>query len=216
MATNSTYEINFTDNDPAKTITIQEENIDTSTDLVLFGRKRLQYGSDMNQNLLSLLENFACPENPNNPGTPNLTRSNGKLADPLIGQFWYNETTKLPYVFTTAGWISLLSSSSIASVWGIITHGQQIPQPVGDDGYVFSYAECVWIVSPFTIDGEIFNYTIDTSSTGVVTAQLNGGSSLVVNYLIVGIKHNLNAGTLAPVITPSVTPTSTITPTPTP
>lgn len=216
MASNSTYEINFTDNDPAKTITITEENIDTSTDLVLFGRKRLQYGADMNQNLLSLLENFACPEDSLNPGNPNTARSNGKLVDPVIGQFWYNETRKLPYIFTKTGWVSLLSSSSIASVWGIITHGQQIPQPVGDDGYVFSYSECVWIVSPFTIDGEIFNYTLDTSSTGVVTAQLNGGSSLVVNYLIVGIKNNINAGTLSPVITPSVTPTSTTTPTPTP
>lgn len=216
MTSNSTYEINFTDNDQSKTITIQEENTDTSTDLVLFGRKRLQYGSDMNQNLLSLLENFACPESPTNPGNPNLTRSNGKLTDPIIGQLWYNETRSLPFVFTSAGWVSLLSSGSIASNWGIITNGQQIPQPVGDDGYVFSYTECVWIVSPFTIDGEIFNYTIDTSSTAVVAAQLNGGGSLVVNYLIVGIKSNNNAGTLVPVITPSVTPTTTITPTPTP
>lgn len=211
MVNNTTYTINFTDTSKTP-ITIQEQGIDTSTDITLFGRERLAYGAEMNQNILSLLEKFACPENPLAPGTPNLTRSGEKLANPIVGQLWYNSTRKLPFIWNGKTWISLLSKGSIASNWGIITHGQQIPQPVGDDGHVFPYNECVWIVGPFTIDGQISDYVIDTSTNAVVTAQFNSGQSLVVNYLIVGIRNNVNIGTLTPIVTPTVTPTNSLTP----
>jgi hypothetical protein len=207
----TTYVVNFTDStkDP---ILIQEDAIDQSTDVTLFGRTRLQYGADMNQNMLSLLEKFACPENTAIPGTPNFTRSDGKLAVPIEGQLWYNSTQKIPFIYNGTKWVSLLAKGSIASNWGIIFDGQKIPQPVSEDGYVFSYSECVWIVGPFTIDGEIINYDIETSSTGTVTAQLNSGQSMVVSYLIIGIRNNTNAGSSNPVITPTVTPTISLTP----
>lgn len=217
------YDVKFTNNYDAVNnpnglhpIVIQEESINTQTDIALFGRKRLSYGRDMNQNMLSLLEKFACPENPLIPGTPDLSKSGGKLTNPIMGQMWYNETQKIPFMWDGTTWVSLLSHGSIASNWGIISNGQQLPQPVGDDGYTFTYNECVWIVGPFSIDGEIFDYTIETDSNGVVTATYNSGQPLVVNYLIVGIKGNTNEGTLNPVITPTPTPTVSRTPSSTP
>jgi len=206
----SQYVISFTDK-TKQPIIIPEEGTNTSTDITLFGRKKLSYGQAMNQNLLSLLENFACPESLAIPGTPNLTRSNGKLTNPIVGQIWYNSTTKTPFIWNGVKWISLLTKGSIATNWGIITNGQQLPQPVGDDGYIFSYSECVWIVGPFAIDGELTQFSIETSSTADVTATSNIGD-LVCNYLIVGIKGNINQGNM------DITPTATIpvTPTPTP
>lgn len=209
----SQYEISFTDGTKSPII-IQEESHNISTDITLFGRRKIQYGQAMNQNMLSLLENFACPENPANPGTPDLNRSKGKLSRPVVGQFWYNSTQKIPYIWDGSRWNSLLSQGSIASNWGVITNGQQIPQPISDDGYVFSYNECVWIVGPFTIDGQLTEYTVETSENAVVTATSNLGD-LVCNYLIVGIKGNINQGSLSPVITPTPTPTRSVTPTPT-
>jgi hypothetical protein len=212
----TTYVVNHTDSSK-QPILIQEESTDTSTDLVLFGRTRLQYGADMNQNMLSLLERFACPESTVTPGTPNFTRSDGKLSSPVEGQLWYNSTQKVPFVWNGTSWVSLLSKGSIASNWGIIFDGQRIPQPVGEDGYVFQYSECVSIVGPFTMDGEIINYDIEVNqSTGIITAQMNSGQSLVASYLIIGIRNNTNAGTNFPVVTPTVTPTISLTPSTTP
>lgn len=207
----TTYNVNFTDS-TKQPIDIQETEIDTSTDIALFGRQRLQYGAEMNQNMLSLLENFAVPEDPTRPGNPNLTLTDGSLASPIMGQIWYNPTKKTPYVFNGTRWVSLLSSGSIASNWGIISNGQQIPAPVGSDGYQFSYNECVWIVGPYTTGTELFNFEIDTDAFANVTAQCNGGTQMVVNYLIVGIRGNSNAGTLSPQPAPTVTPTISITP----
>jgi hypothetical protein len=212
----TTYVVNHTDSSK-QPILIPEESIDNSTDIALFGRTRLQYGADMNQNMLSLLERFACPESSTVPGTPNLNRSDGKLATPIEGQIWYNSTRKLPFVWNGSSWVALLSSGSIASNWGIIFDGQKIPQPIGDDGYVFQYSECVMIVGPFTMDGEIFNYDIECNqTTGVVIAQMNSGQSLVASYLIIGLRNNVNTGTNFPVVTPTMTPTISVTPSSTP
>ena len=45
----------------------------SATDISIFGRTKLEYGRDMNANLLHILENCACPENLSVPGTPDLT-----------------------------------------------------------------------------------------------------------------------------------------------
>lgn len=219
----TTYVVPFT-NSTKTPISITEQSVDNSTDVTLFGRSELAYGAQMNQNMLSLLEKFACPESIQFPGTPDLTKSNGKLINPVVGQIWYNSTQKIPFFWTGLIWSSMLSGGSIASNWGIITNGQQIPQPIDDNGNAFPYTECVWIVGPFTIDGEVTtDYTIETNANAVVTATLNVNDSgfalsksLVVNYLIVGIKGNVNRGSLNPIQTPTPTPTISITPSVTP
>lgn len=206
----SNYTVNYTNKDKGP-ISISEESLDTSTDLVLFGRKRLEYGKDMNQNLLNLLEHFACPEDSNNPGNPDLNRSGGKLTAARNGQIWYNTTVDLPYLRSASSWIPLFRDGSIQSNWGIITNGQQIPQPIGVDGSAFPYSECVWIVGPFTINGEITDYTIETDGNAFVTATSNIGP-LVCNYLIIGIKGNINRGIQTPIVTVTPTPTRSVTP----
>ena len=207
----SNYIVNFTNKNKTP-ITISENNVDVSTDITLFGRKKLEYGKDMNQNLLNLLENFACPEDPVNPGNPDLNRSGGKLINPVNGQFWYNTTQDLPYFRSDSKWVVLFRDGSIQANWGIISNGQQIPAPLLPNGSAFSYSNCVWIVGPFAISGELTEYAIETTANNAVVTATSNLGPLVCNYLIVGIRGNSNIGNQNPIVT--VTPTPTLSRTP--
>lgn len=219
MANDNQYVIDFTDSTKSP-IVIDETKVDTSTDITLFGRRKLHYGADMNQNLLSLLEHFACPEDSDNLGYPNLLLSGGKLENPKLGQFWYNSTTKVPYVWNGTFWEGIFSDSSIATNWGILQNGERIPAPIDSQGNTFDYSECVWVISPFTMaSGEFDSYVIETDINGFITCTYTKDlvtTTGFVNYLIVGIKNNINKGTLYPVLTPSPTPTISPTPSATP
>ncbi len=218
----SKYVVNFTNKNKTPII-IEDDHVDTSTDLMLLGRAKIHYGADLNQSLLSLLQKFSCPEDTSNPGFPNTVLSQGKLINPIVGQIWYNSTQQAPYIWNGSYWENIFSEASMSTNWGIISDGQQIPQPMDSEGNTFNYTECVWIVSPFTINGELEAYTLETNINAVVTytitpiggAPITGASNLV-NYLIIGIKNNVNNGALSPVITPSPTPTTSVTPSVTP
>lgn len=215
------YVINFTDSTVAP-IVIMENNVDTSTDITLFGKNELQYGASVNQNLLSLLEKFSCPEDADNPGYPNTVLSQGKLVNPILGQFWYNSTKETLSIWNGTTWSNLLTDTSMVVNWGTITNGNQIPQPIDSDGNAFAYINCAWIVSPCVMNGVMDSFTLDTDTSGNVTFSYTviGDSTTyydgVANYLIVGIKNNTNNGTLFPIITPSPTPTLSVTPSVTP
>jgi hypothetical protein len=67
----------------------------TSTDLQLVGRSVTDYGTVENENLVWLLQNFA-----NNTAPPT----------PLVGQLWYNTSTKALYVWTPDNvWLQVAS-----------------------------------------------------------------------------------------------------------
>lgn len=56
-----TYNVKYTDINKAPII-IDEGLVDETTlDIALFGRIRLEYGERLNQNLLNILENFCAP-----------------------------------------------------------------------------------------------------------------------------------------------------------
>lgn len=59
------YIVNHTDINKAPK-EVDEASVDeTSLDIALFGRIRLEYGERMNQNILNILENFAVDADPN-------------------------------------------------------------------------------------------------------------------------------------------------------
>jgi hypothetical protein len=229
-----TYKINKT-NILESAIDIQENSIDSTFDIVLFGRKKLNYGQQLNENVLHLLERFACPEDSGNPGNPNLLQVSdlvtGKklLSTPTNGQLWYNSTTESLYVWVSDNnaWEEISSFGDVAATWGIMSHGSQLPLPVSTSGYVFSYDECSWIVSPQSY-GDLIEYmhcitdsvaTVDmTYRYPLANEDLHGQ----VMYLIVGIKGNVNIGqNTSPItyVTPQTTPPASapaVSPTPTP
>lgn len=221
------YQIKYTDNRKTP-ITVVETSIDNaSVDISLFGRKKLEYGRDMNANFLHILENFACHESPLSPGNPDTSKTSfiGEttrrlLDDPTEGQLWFNETQETLFVYDGAIWLALGMLGDIAANWGVIAHGEFIPRPVNQNGYQFRYDECSWIVSPFAILSS-FTYMqclTDSDAQVTMTYTPEGGTSVTgcANYLIVGIKDNVNLGQLVPVPSATPAPTPTTTPTTTP
>lgn len=236
----ATYTINYTDINTNPIIIDQGDLNVTSTDVALFGRINLEYGALLNENLLHLLEKFSCPEASGNPGNPDLTVAlSNTLSNPPIGQLWYNSTQQVPFVYDGTSWDALGSSSDFAANSGKIYHNQQLPLPVSSSGYQFSYAECIWIVTPSGIQqaqlgASGFNYMVcTTTSEGLVDHQYSTGATnalipAIANYVIIGMRnsnsvsnpnpHMHNYDQLPPppppVVTPSVTPAVTSTPAP--
>jgi hypothetical protein len=154
------------------------------------------------------------------------------LSTPVEGQVWFNTTQGRPFVYDGLGWVPLETFGDIAVNWGTICDGDQLPLPVAEDGYVFSYSECAWIVSPRGSDYEFDSIICETDQNAVVEIKYgNEGTDVVrsgtANYFIVGIRGNQNIGRLNPcpppsptpspeVMSPSPTPTQTATPTQTP
>ncbi len=239
------YVIKYTD--IAKgTITITKSSLVTNLiDIALVGKSRLDYGELFDENLLHLLENFACPEDSGTPGTPDLSEAYGTLlSNPIQGQKWYNSTNGYLYIFSNDEWICQGRQGDVAGNSGVIAHGAYLPQPVNSLGYVFPYAECSFVVSPHSYlatditglpaDIEVDFMTCNVDANGLVTMQFRyrGESSLrdgYVNYQIIGIRGETNGAVMvvtpypvpsptpgvSPTITPTMTPTKTVTPTPT-
>lgn len=225
------YTVNFTDLNKLP-ITVAEGDKDTtSTDVALFGRVRLEYGQELNEDLLHLLEHFAAPELPGstfNVSAPDSSDGtyDGILSRPIAGQLWFNSTRTKFYYYDGLKWLPLANRGEYAANWGIIADGLAMPRPVDPvTGYVFPYSECIFSVSPSNFSGK-FDYMVCTTdpATGIVNMKyrLVGSTSLtssVANYCIIGIRGNTNHGAAVPTpsmpnVTPTPTPTRTASPTP--
>lgn len=201
-----TYQVKYT-NSQTVPININEKGIDFSTDLSLFGRKRLEYGTDMNANLLHILENFACHENPSIPDSPDINNATTLsdttkklLQTPRKGQLWYNKTQNSIYSYNGIRWTRIAVMGDIAFNWGIINNGETLPLPISSSGYTFNYSECSWIVSLNNLSIDVDNFECYTNNNAQVTAKYSIGNSVyttTASYLIVGIRGNINRGTTA-------------------
>jgi hypothetical protein len=221
------YNIKFTDSNKAP-ITVAESDINvTDTDIALFGRKKLEYGQDMNSTLLHILENFACPESSAVPGTPDLTATSTigstvkvLLKSPIIGQLWFNKTQSTIFKWNGTTWMPLAMKGDIGINWGTVCDGEQVPLPTSANGYVFNRNECTWIVSPTTTSGTFEYIHCSTDVYGTVTMRYGlGGENYrigIASYMIVGLRGNVNLGTANEIVPPGPTPTPSITPTLTP
>lgn len=237
----ATYNIKHTDINKTPIIVDQGALDVTSTDVALFGHIKQEYGELLNENLLHILENFACPEDPANPGNPDLDVAlSDTLSHPSDGKVWYNSTQEVPFVWDEieVAWVAVGSSADFAANSGKILHNQQLPLPVSPSGYQFTYRECIWIVSPSgvqqtAIGNNGFSYMVcTTDKNGLVNHQyaIAGTNVLVAavaNYMIIGMKnsnpvadpnpHHHNYESVPPPPAPpiNINPVS-FTPTPTP
>lgn len=222
----NSYVIYYTNLDKG-TIQIQKSALITDElDIALIGKTRLEYGEIFNENLLHLLEHFACPEAPGNSGVPDLAVAYGTLLEhPTIGQIWYNKTQNKPFIYSSSEeWTPIGSINDVAGNSGVIAHGQFLPMPIASDGYNFTLEECSWVVSPFNIPSEVDFIHCFSDPVARVTMQYRlegqlGLSDGFANYQIIGIRSNTNLGSIdcqssqAPTSTPAVSPTPTPTPT---
>jgi hypothetical protein len=196
MATCSdkTYLLKHTDLSKANLAVPKSSLITGVYDIAIVGKTRLNYGEIFNENVLHILENFSCPEDGSTPDTPDLSIAYGDLLEnPIEGQTWYNSTSKRFYVYNGVQWKAISNQSDVAGNYGVIAHGQSLPQPVNNDGYVFPYSECSFVVSPFAFLHRADGMTCEVDSNGVVTMTYTDGStglptSGYANYQIIGIK----------------------------
>jgi hypothetical protein len=187
-------------------------------DIAFPGKSRLEYGKIFNENVLHILENFACPEDSSNPGNPDLDAAYAELLErPVHGQFWFNSTQDRIFFWDDTRWVPLSRLDDIAGNSGIIAHGETIPLPISQTtGLPFDMSECVFFVSPFNMDEEIEYLVCTVDTSGIVLSQYRPlYSSDVVdgcaNYIVVGIRNNNNLGSYQclPASLPSITPTPT-------
>ena len=76
---------------------IPDGSVNTSTSLTLIGQGVTSYGTDQNENLVYLLENFASPTAP---------------STPILGQLWYNSSTDEISAYSTANTCVGLTTAS--------------------------------------------------------------------------------------------------------
>jgi len=218
-----TYVIQYTDASKGTISIPRKAFINDEVDITLVGKDRIEYGEEFDENLLHLLENFACPElvgsNPIEPD-PDFSLDT-LLENPIEGQTWYNSTKERHYVYDGAMWVPLGTNDDVGGNRGVILSGMALPKPVSPvTGYEFDYPECSWNVSPFYIPGEVDFLECFTDSNAVVNMRyrLTSGATIYdgyANYQIIGIRDNNNQGDVTPIL-PSGTqlPTPTVTPTP--
>jgi len=221
------YKIRKTDiNEPIITVP-QETVIRGVVDLPLIGQFKTDYGTEVNQSLLNLLENFACPEVPGtldeDSAVPDLSKvSDDQLGNPTDGQLWYNSSRERIYYWEGSKWVVTPNRNQYAANWGRTLHGQSLPKPVAKDGRVFEYSECIWSVSPAVFSAAIDTFNCNTDQNAKVTVQqrYSGREALVnsvANYLIIGIDNNINNGRwdiIEPIqVSPTPSPTASVTPT---
>lgn len=193
----NTYNIKYTDTGKG-TISVPEYSINDSLDTPFPGRIRLEWGEEINESFLNLLENFSCPED---SGAPDLSvTSDDKLLNPVQGQLWYNSSDGRLYSYNGLGqWTPyILSTNDYAANRGQINHGEVIPRPISNDGYIFEYHECIWSVSAAMYDTtfDLMTCTSDPNTAQVTMTYRSSSSGVIINgtanYLIVGIRSNVN------------------------
>lgn len=189
-----TYTVNFTDKSK-EAIILEDDDIFSSLGITLFGRNRLSYGEEMQENLLHLLESFSAPESTVTPNTPDTTKVfNSVLTGPIEGRLWYNSTKKTINYFNDTIWQPLANRDDLAANWGVISDGGTLPKPISKiTGKMFDYDECVWIVSPFILPEVVDGFNCTTDDNAVVNMKYKAGNtqiSGVANYMIVGLSGN--------------------------
>lgn len=234
----NTYYIYFTDQ-ALGTIAIPKSALDESSlDITLLGKTRLEYGEVFNENLLHMLENFAAPSIEDSgefiPDSGELFAN--LLQNPVIGQFWYDKTNRVLNICVNNDpieWRPIEDSKQIAGSSGFISNAETIPLPVAYDGYEFVQSECVWHVSPSFLNtngSTITGFTVEAPNrlvTATYTTLADGVKYGLANFIIIGVKDQTTpvvvnvpcpSPTITPTIslTPSITPTITVTPSVTP
>ena len=129
------YNVKHTDRYQGSITVPETETNTTDLDVTLFGRINPEYGEALNQDLLNILENFACPEAEGaadyTVAVPDTTQTeSGRLSNPTIGQLWYNSTRDMVYHWTGSLWVVIPLREDYAANWGSILDGQQLPKPV--------------------------------------------------------------------------------------
>jgi hypothetical protein len=200
-----TYVVDYTDSDKLP-INVEEREVVRDTPIAIFGRRKLKYGEEMNENLLHILENFACPSKVIYVDTVPYTVPNTDIAlvstltNAIEGQLWYNSSNLRMYKKVGPDpheWKALGDIDDISVVSGSMEHGQALPLPISRSNYEYTVAECYWIVSPryYTDEVDRMECHVDIINE-IPTVWMKWWIGAIevqghVNYKVIGIKSSV-------------------------
>ena len=186
------YSVKYTDSSVEPIEVNRKALVQNELDIALFGKRKLEYGLYLNENILNILERFSSlATDSEQPDYDEIV--NDLLTNPVFGQLWHNATDDEVSVHSLYGWYKINKHLNISGNSGYIYDGETIPLPLDLDGNPISADKCSFIVTPMYIDREPEYYSIDVSSTGVVTCKYSpvGNSELVVSayagYVVLGV-----------------------------
>lgn len=162
------YQINLTNGTPFATIA--DGTINTSSSMILVGKNYPGYGAFLDENFIHLLENAANSTAP---------------SAPLVGQLWFNTTTKIIQVWSGVSWKSLGGATASAST--------PTNNNTGDLWYdTVNQQLKVYTGNAFILVGPQFNSTTGTTGAVPTTIVDNVGNThtiieLTVANAVVGI-----------------------------
>jgi len=157
----------------SKFLIIQDGTVDTTTDLTFVGKNYTGYGTQVNENFVKLLENFANNKSP---------------KVPVVGQLWFDTSDKRLKLY----------DGSRFKFMGVINYGATAPvrMNAGDlhfdtDNSLYAYNGTTWIkIGPTTIP----NFQ-SSEGGGLPTTTILGNDSLPYNIVKIAV-----SGTTATVI----------------
>lgn len=178
-------EIKYTD--PSKNLNLQDQELNTSTDLTLIGRNyKGGYTKYIAENFLHLLENFAYSIPPTNP---------------TLGQVWFSTAPSTTDSFSNTSVDSYGLKVYDGTTWlplGVIKKSTQAPSNLGAEGtnlkegdlYVDTARKQLWMFTggqnaPWTLIGPQFNQTEKTGSEVELIIDSNNNQAVPVLTIFV-------------------------------
>ena len=155
------YQINLTNGTPFATIA--DGTINTSSNMVLIGKNYPGYGAFLDENFIHLLENAANSTAP---------------AAPLVGQLWFNTTTKIIQVWSGVAWKSLGGATASANAPSNNNTGDLWYDTVNQQLKVYTG-------NSFILVGPQFNSTTGTTGAVPITIVDNIGNTHTIIELVV-------------------------------
>lgn len=188
--TSKIYELDYTDSSKQPIKVPRRVFIDDILDITLVGKRKLEYGEVLNENILHLLEHFACYSSLTQLNLPDYTSVVGNLLKhPVIGQLWYNLSVRDLYFWNGIEWKTMNTFADITGNSGFIYDGDTVPIPLDLNGNTHYLGDCAINVAPVNMMEEIESFVCEVNNQGVVTCKYTpvGGSerSGYATYIIV-------------------------------
>lgn len=150
MATiNRGYNVKYTDNTIPEIEVPRRIFVNDILDITLIGKRTLEYGEELNENTLHLLEHFSCPSINDQENVPDPdSKLSSVLNNPTLGQLWYNNTGKYLCQWTGYQWIKFVRYGDISGNSGFLFDGEYIPIPKNRYGEPSDISNCNINVNP--------------------------------------------------------------------
>ncbi len=206
---NRGYSVKYTDNTIPEIKIPRRVFVEDILDINLIGKRTLEYGEELNENTLHLLEHFSCPSINDQEDVPDPDfKLSSVLNNPTLGQLWYNNTGKYLCQWNGYQWVKFVRYGDISGNSGFLFDGEHIPIPKNRYGEPADISNCNIHVNPAWFMDRINKYECFVDSDGKLDCKYlpqnaSQWKSTFATYIV--LCDSINS--IPPVITPTPTPT---------